>query len=290
MEKLTVLAVAAHPDDIEFMMAGTLLLLQQHGATIHMWNLANGSCGSVIYDRDETIRRRREEAEASARVAGAIFHPPLVDDLEIFFSQSLLRRVTAGIRAIRPHIMLTPSPQDYMEDHMNTARLAVSSAFYRNMRNYPTDPPTPCWDGNLVIYHALPQGLRDGMRRRIPAGQYVDITSVLGQKRQMLAEHRSQKDWLDASQGVDSYLTEMERIAFEVGGMSRCFKAAEGWRRHSHLGFHPDSRADPLREILGELCVIDACYEQALTAGFNDECDTLKWETHNPNKLIHPHR
>ena len=38
---MVVLAAAAHPDDIEFMMAGTLLLLKRAGAEIHMWNLAN---------------------------------------------------------------------------------------------------------------------------------------------------------------------------------------------------------------------------------------------------------
>ena len=256
MDKLTVLAIAAHPDDIEFMMAGTLLLFKHIGADIHMWNLANGSCGSVIFDREETIRLRRHEAESSARLAGAQFHPPLVDDLEIFYTQPLLRKICAKIRTVKPGIILLPSPEDYMDDHMNTARLGVSAAFYRNMPNYLSDPNTASWEGNLVLYHALPQGLHDGMRNKIVANQYVDISSVLAKKRAMLAEHRSQKEWLDASQGMDSYLTEMENIAAEVGIMSGTFHYAEGWRRHNHLGYHPDKNADPITELLSAYSTI----------------------------------
>jgi LmbE family N-acetylglucosaminyl deacetylase len=44
---MKVLAAAAHPDDIEFMMAGTLLRLKDAGCEIHLWNLANGCCGSA---------------------------------------------------------------------------------------------------------------------------------------------------------------------------------------------------------------------------------------------------
>jgi LmbE family N-acetylglucosaminyl deacetylase len=44
---MKVLAAAAHPDDIEFMMAGTLLRLKDAGCEIHLWNLANGCYGSA---------------------------------------------------------------------------------------------------------------------------------------------------------------------------------------------------------------------------------------------------
>src|SRR5438105_5218145 len=117
--KLVALAAVAHPDDIEFMMAGTLLLLKEAGAEIHMWNLANGGCGTVTYSYEDIIRMRWEEAQAAAKVAGATMHPPLVDDLAIVYSPELLARVTAVIRQIQPTIILTQSPQDYMEDHMN---------------------------------------------------------------------------------------------------------------------------------------------------------------------------
>ena len=127
-----VLAGAAHPDDIEFMMAGTLLLLRNAGAEIHIFPIANGSCGSMVHSKEEIIRLRREEAEDAARVANAIFHPPLVDDLEIIYKPSLLRKVTAVIRDVRPNLFLVSSPDDYMEDHQNACRLLlVSGTFAR---------------------------------------------------------------------------------------------------------------------------------------------------------------
>ena len=51
----TALAVAAHPDDIEFYMAGTLLLLKKAGCEIHYMTVANGSCGSIDQSAAATV-------------------------------------------------------------------------------------------------------------------------------------------------------------------------------------------------------------------------------------------
>ncbi len=249
LSKIVVLAAAAHPDDIEFMMAGTLLLLKDAGAEIHMWNLANGHCGTARHSRAEIIRLRGAEAEASARLAGAISHEPLFDDLGIFYDRPSLARVAAVVREIRPTLLLTQSPQDYMEDHQNTCRLLVTSAFAHGMPNFETQPPRPAWDAPLAIYHALPHGLRDGFGHLVSPDVCIDTTTVLDRKRDMLACHRSQKEWLDVSQGMDAYLHEMERLSAEVGALSHVFAHAEGWRRHSTLGFAP-SDFNPLKTLM----------------------------------------
>jgi LmbE family N-acetylglucosaminyl deacetylase len=248
-----VLAAAAHPDDIEFMMAGTLLHLRAAGLRIHLWNLANGSCGSAVREREDIIALRWAEARASAAIIGAELHPPLVDDFALYYQPALLARVAAVIRLVQPDILLVPSPQDYMEDHQNACRLLVTAAFARGMRNFATDPPLAPWSGDTVIYHALPYGLADGLGRPVRADLFVDIGPVLPRKREMLAQHRSQKEWLDASQGLDAYLQEMETMSARVGQMSGRFAYAEGWRRHNHLGFCP-AGYDPLRELLLDQC------------------------------------
>ena len=125
------MAVAAHPDDIEFMMAGTLLLLGELGAELHFWNLANGGCGSRDMTRRQTSAVRWIEAQQSAELAGGRIYPPLVDDGMILYQPELLRKTAARIRQIRPSILLLPSPQDYMEDHQNTSRLLVTAAFLK---------------------------------------------------------------------------------------------------------------------------------------------------------------
>ena len=171
---------------------------------------------------------------------------------------------------MKPQIILTHSPQDYMEDHMNTSRLVVSGAFVRGMTNCISDPPQEAWSGETVIYHGMPHGLRDPLRRLIRPGMYVDVGEKVAQKREMLAQHRSQKEWLDASQGMDSYLIEMETMNRRIGELSTRFEYAEGWRRHNHLGFANEGY-DPLADALGDRCVIDEVYETSLdhAAGIN---------------------
>jgi len=66
-----VFAVAAHADDIEFGMAGTLILLAQAGCEIHYLNLANGSCGSATHSAEAIAAIRLNEARQAALDAGA---------------------------------------------------------------------------------------------------------------------------------------------------------------------------------------------------------------------------
>lgn len=247
--KMRVFALACHPDDIEFMMGGTLFLLKQAGCELHYMTLANGSCGTTEYGVAEIVRIRRQEAQNAAAYLGAAYYESLVNDLEVFYTQDLIRQVTAIIRRIKPDLMLIPSPEDYMEDHTNTARVAVTAAFCKGMPNYLAFPPEPPIQQDVALYHALPYGLTDGLRRRILPDSYVDITSVIEQKEQMLACHVSQKKWLDQSQGLDAYLITMRDLSAEVGKMSGQFQYAEGWRRHSHLGYASKDN-NPLQELL----------------------------------------
>jgi LmbE family N-acetylglucosaminyl deacetylase len=244
-----VLAAFCHPDDIEFMAAGTLLRLRQAGCPIHMWNLANGCLGSVEHSKAETIRLRWQEAQDSAKLAGATLHTPLFDDLAVFFDQPSLARVAAVIRDINPAIVLTHSPVDYMEDHTNTCRLVVTAVFARGMPNFNADPVRPPRTGDVAVYHALPHTLRGPLLEPVTPHAYVDVTGVLAEKRALLACHRSQKQWLDVSQGMDSYLQVMEDNDAKIGRMSGRLKHAEGWRRHNPAGFGPDGW-NPLKELL----------------------------------------
>ena len=199
----------------------------------------------------------------AARFIGATFHGSLVKDIDIFYEKKLLARMGSIMREVAPEIVLTHSPQEYMEDHSSTCRLVVSAAFTRGMRNFPVRPPRPAVEQAVSVYHAMPYGLRDPLRRKVKPGMFVDVTTVLTAKREMLALHRSQKEWLDASQGVDSYLITMEEMSREVGRMSRRFRYAEGWVRHSPLGFCAED-ANPLAAALGHKCHIVRSFETSL--------------------------
>jgi LmbE family N-acetylglucosaminyl deacetylase len=161
---------------------------------------------------------------------------------------------------------LTHSSQDYMEDHTNACRLAVTAAFARGMPNFKSIPNRPADDYGVTVYHAMPHGLRDPLRRRIVPGAYVNTITVHSTKLEALAAHKSQQDWLDASQGMNSYLRAMEEFSLEVGRMSKRFRLAEGWRRHLHLGFcGPD--ADPLKGALQRDFIVNKQYERDLESG-----------------------
>ena len=248
-------AVAAHPDDIEFLMAGTLVRLAGAGYELHTMTIANGSCGTSDVPAEEIVRVRRRESQAAAAALGAVHHESLVPDIEIYYEKPLLARVAAVMREVGPEILLTQSPDDYMEDHQNAARLAVTAAFVRGMNNFATDPPRGPVGGDVAVYHAQPHGNRTPLGEVVRPHLFVDVTDVLDRKRAALACHESQRRWLDESQGMDSYLSAMEAFSREVGAMSGRFAYAEGWRRRLHLGFGAGGW-DPLADALGgHVCV-----------------------------------
>ncbi len=238
---------------MEMMMGGTLLLLKQAGCEIHTINVANGCLGGTELQPAELAAVRKREAEASARLLGSILHDSLVDDLEVFYTRDLIKRVAALVRQVKPDLVFTQSLEDYMEDHMNTARIAVTATFSRNIPGYRSIPDEPAVFEDAMLYHATPHILTDMMRRPIVPEIYVDISTVVDRKEKLLACHASQKEWLDKSQGFDSYLKVARDLSEKVGGMSGRFRFAEGWRRHSHVGFTLQD-CNPLAEILKEKC------------------------------------
>ena len=256
------IAIAAHPDDIELMMAGTLLQLRNIGYETHYLNLSAGNVGSVVHDGETLTRMRLAEARQAAQLLGAHFHEPFCKDLEIFYDDKTLRRLAAIIREIKPSVILTHSPSDYMEDHMTTCRLTVTACFARSMPNYHTLPEKPAAAYDCAIYHALPHTLCDQLRQPIMPGAFVDTTAVFDLKMEALKAHASQQNWLDVSQKFNSYLAAMEEISLKVGKISGRFRHAEGWRRHLHTGY-AEPGFDPLQE-LGARYVINGEFENKI--------------------------
>jgi len=244
------LAIAAHPDDIEFVMAGTLLLLKEAGWEIHCLNVTDGNMGSTVMNAAQTARVRSKEAQASAKLMRAKWHAPFCPDLGVFYTEKNIRRVCAVVREAKPTVILTHALADYMEDHMITARLAVSGAFARGIPNYRSTPQRPPTLEPCVIYHAMPHGQCTPTRVPVTPEICVDTTSVHTAKREALACHQSQKQWLDETQGMDSYLVTMDTFSRRLGKQTRKFTHAEGWTRHLHFGFGAEED-DPLRDVLG---------------------------------------
>lgn len=249
-EKKVALAVGAHPDDVEFMMAGTLAALGDAGYELHIFTIGNGNGGTNVYHHNQIVQMRAAEAHSAASVIGATYHEGIVNDIEIFYDAPTLRQVTALVREIAPEIVLTHSPNDYMEDHQNTCRLTVSAAFCRGMLNWASNPVRDTTLQDVYVYHANPHGNHDGMRNLVVPSIYVDIEDKIDIKEEMLRRHASQKEWLDTSQGMDSYLITMREICGQMGEMAPSpLKYAEGFRQHMHAGLSAVD-ADKLSEVL----------------------------------------
>lgn len=249
----SILAIAAHPDDIEFVMAGTLLLLRDRGWELHCFNLADGRCGSDRMGPDRTAQLRAEEAQAAATRLGATWYPPIGRDLELTYDTKSLRKVAGVVRQARPSIVLTHSPIDYMVDHEVAARLAVTAAFARGMPNFTVNPPVEPSPEEIVVYHAQPHGNRTPFGEPVRPDLFVNIESVMELKLELLGLHASQQSWLETTQGMSSYQESMQQMMREVGAMTQRFRVAEGWRRRYPLGF-AGLESDPLRAALKDVC------------------------------------
>jgi LmbE family N-acetylglucosaminyl deacetylase len=247
----TVLAIAAHPDDIEFVMAGTLMLLAERGWTVHYFNLADGSRGSLKLDPVTCAATRLAEARAAAERLPAVFHGPIFPDMEIAYTQPALRKVAAVVRQARASIVLTHSPIDYMLDHEIACQLAVSAAFCHGMPNFQTDPPVEPYFEPVTIYHAQPHGNSTPTGEPILPHFVVDIGEVISRKRELLALHASQLEWLDSSQGMSEFTATMLDASRTVARFAGRCEFAEGWRRRKHWGFCGPND-DPLRVALAD--------------------------------------
>jgi LmbE family N-acetylglucosaminyl deacetylase len=119
------------------------------------------------------------------------------------------------------------------------------------MRNFPVTPPQQAVLGDVTVYHAQPHGNCDPQNQPVTPDFLIIIDSTIEDKTAMLAEHKSQKEWLDRSQGMDAYLETMKGLSREMGDLTEKCEYAEGWRKHSHLGYCQKD-ADPLGDLLGE--------------------------------------
>lgn len=244
-----VLSVLAHPDDAEFLCAGTMArLVQEHGWRAHIATMTPGDCGSAELGPDEISRVRRAETAAAAAMLNGVGHCIEERDLLIFYREEALEKVVRLFREVRPRIVITHSPADYMLDHEMTSVLARAAAFGAPIRNFLADRGhAPALEHIPHLYYADPIEGKDPLGRNVEAGFCVDIGSTLDLKRRMLCAHASQRDWLLKHHGIDEYVRAMEDWAAARGEQCGA-AAAEGFRQH--LG-HSYPQDNLLGELLG---------------------------------------
>jgi LmbE family N-acetylglucosaminyl deacetylase len=246
-----VLSVLAHPDDAEFLCAGTLIrLVREHGWRAHIASMTPGDCGSMELGPDDIAGVRRREGARAAGLIGATYHCLEERDLRIFYAEGPLERVTRLLREVRPRLVLTHSPADYMLDHEMTSTLTRAAAFAAAVPNFLVErglpPPLPHIP-HLYYCDAI-EG-KDALGRAIEPGLLIDVSGVIDGKAEMLAAHASQRDWLLKHHGMDHYVESM-KAGSGHRGKQLGVAFAEGFRQHLGHSYPPD---DLMRQLLGTL-------------------------------------
>jgi len=242
-----ILALHAHPDDVEFLASGTLALLSGLGHEITIVSMTAGDCGSDLYPPGEISSiRRREAAEAASKI-GASYACLEFLDLAIFVDDASRRKVTWALRHFRPDIVLTASPVDYHCDHEATSKLVIDACFGCSAPNYSVsrfggDPALPAIPH---LYFMDPTEGRDREGKPVQPQFVVDIASVIDRKTEMLECHQSQRAWLKRQHGMDDFV-EIGKTWSAKRGEPAGVAYAEGFR---HYKGHPWP-GDPLLESL----------------------------------------
>jgi len=246
-----VLAFGCHPDDLEFMAAGTLALLAERNWEIHLATMAGGEVGSPNLTSQQIRARRLQEASASAQILNGTYHFAGGHDLEVEYNHLYRQRAVRVLREANPDVVLTCPPMDYLLDHEITSQLVRNAAFIASVPLFDCGVPLKPMEKIPYLYYWSASGLQDIFGRPLPLHFGVDVSSTMAVKERMLRCHESQDEWLRYINGIDSYIESMKSRTRSQGKLigrscGECFI--------QHLGNgHP--RDNILKEELGDLCV-----------------------------------
>jgi LmbE family N-acetylglucosaminyl deacetylase len=229
-EKRTVLAVGAHPDDVEILCAGTLALLHAKGWNIECTTMTPGDCGSATRNRADISAIRKKEAASSAALLNGNYRCLECDDIFIVYDRPTLLKVITLVRQVKPEMVFTMSPEDYMIDHEVTSALVRTACFSAGMKNIDTDGIEPI-PSIPHLYYVDPMEGKNALGSVIRPTTVVDISSTMGRKEQMFLCHESQLSWLTTHHGIDDYVESMRTLSTRRGKMIGV-RYAEGFRQH----------------------------------------------------------
>lgn len=162
----TVLAIGAHPDDVEIACGGTLLGHHQRGDRVVVLTLSRGAAGG-------TIGLRTEEARLAAKALGAELHLADLPDTTISHGQPTIGVIAELVQSIQPDIVYTHSNRDIHQDHR-----AVHHASLVACRNV----------ANLFCYQS------PSAQAAFCPNQFVDISNSLSEKLDLISLYRSQTE------------------------------------------------------------------------------------------------
>jgi LmbE family N-acetylglucosaminyl deacetylase len=163
---MNILAVGAHPDDIEFGCGGTLLKYSMCGLNIFPLVLTKGNVGG-----DPEVRAREQKNAADFMGAKEVFWGDF-EDTQLIDSRETILKIEEVMRAVSPDIMFLNYYDDVHQDHRAAAQAGISASRYVKE----------------VLFYEVPT------TQRFDPDIFVDIMDILAKKMELIKKHASQVD------------------------------------------------------------------------------------------------
>ena len=220
---MRVLAIGAHPDDIELACSGTLAKCVKRGDTVIVCHVSSGNLGHVVIPPDELQIIRANEAKKAGAMAGIEVIWGGCHDLDIYDNNKETRdKIVDVIKYANPDFIITHSPDDYMPDHTAVSRLVFDASFTATLPNYKSKYTQPA---KLVPIYYMDTLAGVGFQPT----EYVDISEEIRLKMDMLECHESQLVWMREHDNID--FADMVRTCSKYRGYQCGAEYAEGFRQ-----------------------------------------------------------
>ncbi len=223
---MKILAIGAHPDDIELLCGGTLANHSDEGDEVFMAVMTDGGKGHHEIPPEELVRIRMRESEEAAKIIDAKLIWVGISDGEATPSLENRIKTIELIRSVDPDIIITHNPGDYHPDHRGVSALVLDSLYLSTVPHLRTCSP-PCRKLPRLYYMDSVAGL--GFEPEV----FIDITENIEVKRRMLSMHKTQVEWMRKHDNID-IIRVMEDLAKLRGhqcgvGYAEAFKPVRIW-------------------------------------------------------------
>ncbi len=219
----SVVAVGAHPDDVEGGCGGTLIKLADAGVRVTMVSVTNGDKGSFddpTLDYAAVARLRDDESRGAAAVIGAEYVCLGEEDQFLFDTKEARLALAEILRRVEADLVLASPPVDYQADHTLAGELSMEACHlaalpqitsaYAPLR---TDPAMYYYDATLAL--------------DFQPTFYVDIGDVMERKLRMVNSHASQSVSAQAEHGWT--LEDIGTTKARLRGLQSGVRFAEGF-------------------------------------------------------------
>jgi bacillithiol biosynthesis deacetylase BshB1 len=201
--ELDVLAIAAHPDDVEISVGGTLVKLAGMGYRTGALDLTRGEAGTR-----GTPEQRALEASQAAELLGLSVRENLdLGDSHLWVNESSRVKLVRALRRLRPRMLLTQYWDDPHPDHAHTSHLVREAAHLSGLTKYDAEGSQERWRPSCVAYFLFP--------RAVAPSFIVDVSEAYERKWEAIRAHVSQfhnpnSTELQSRVSAESFLREIE--------------------------------------------------------------------------------